>query len=1042
MPGEPVATLLKPLPEDATAFVGRREALGELRRMMDQARLLTLTGPGGTGKTRLALHLARGVQERFSDGVVLVEYGAVRPGPAVSEAVMEALGVAAEPDMTGPARLAQHLRDREMLLLLDNCEHVVEDVAQLAASLLRFAPRVRILATSREPLAVAGEIVWAVPPLTVPGSGATSQAIEQSEAVRLFVDRAQAADPTFALDDDNASAVGAICRQLDGIPMAIELAAARIRALSPSQIQERLSDRFRLLASHSRTLVPRQQTLRALIDWSYDLLSEPERAVWRRMSVFVGGFTLEAAEWSAAGDDVEATDVLDLVSQLVDKSVFTRSGPERPERYRMLESIRTYGVERLREAGEEDGTLRRFLDFYVQLVRTNLAREKSDHRNDVPAGWSGEWPNMQAAAQVALRLQDREAAAAIAVGTAGLGLMGSRFAEAERLLRDLLELSRELETEEWAGAEIMLGTILGIRDPAGGEWRPVLEEGVRVARQIKSDYALGAGLNNLGVRLRDVGELEDAEACFAEAYRVWPHPLGLLNLAVIRLTRDDEESWRRLVDQAEEEANRKHDRRTAGFALLHRAEHAVRRREWAQAFQFLDAAERTMPPEERYADGELSGARALFLALTGDSQGALAQVTDFPPLAAYRLTCAATLLAASQCGWHHDVAVLTGILERTAEGPASYMRIEDDLREAQEQARTALGDSAWEALVREGSSLRGDDRGQAVLAVVARRSVVGAPSSDGDSMLDGAPLPEARPAEPPRHTASDADELAVVEGLSHLKLEELSVVGAYRRYDERVRNQLRDWHRRLVAPILRPTLVHENFLIWAAPGSGKSFLIQESARALGPAVQYVDINLARLSRDEFVARLAAVRAAEGPVLCLLDEIDARAGESWPYEECFSLLDLNLEADRQAVFVLVGSHPGGMAAMTEAIRSRSKGTDLLDRVPMNHRFEIPPPTIGDRLAIAAGQILEAARLRSDPVEEVEKLALYYALRDEALQTPRQLRDLAVAAVQNLPPGERRLKYDDLFYRGDTRSKEFWSQNPAARGLADRFIRLAV
>jgi hypothetical protein len=279
--------------------------------------------------------------------------------------------------------------------------------------------------------------------------------------------------------------------------------------------------------------------------------------------------------------------------------------------------------------------------------------------------------------------------------------------------------------------------------------------------------------------------------------------------------------------------------------------------------------------------------------------------------------------------------------------------------------------------------------------------------------------------------------------MDRVSLQELAVVGAYRRYDERVRNQLRDWRRRIAAPIVTPTIVHENFLIWAAPGSGKSFLIQETARALGDVVQYVEVNLARLAHDEFLVKLEEIREARGPVICLLDEVDARAEESWPYEESFAFLDLNLDPARQVVFVLVGSHPGGMAAMVESMRRRSKGTDLLDRVPTAHRFEIPAASLADRIAVITGQVMDASRSRGEPVDEIEKLALYYALRDPSLTTPRQLRDLAVAAVHNLPVGETRLKYDDLFYRGDHRSKDFWSHNlDASTALSDRFVRVSA
>jgi predicted ATPase len=1031
------------LPEETTRFIGRQEELRELEDLLADSRLVTLTGPGGTGKTRLALQLGRHLQAQYPDGVHLVEYGTVTHQGAVCEAVMEALAVQPAPDMSSQARLTQSLHDRTLLLILDNCEHLVAEVAQMAAGLLRFAPGVRILATSREPLMLAGEAVWPVQPLAVPaGERATPDGLQAFESVSLFLDRARSADPSFHLDDSNAAAVAEICRRLDGIPMAIELAAARVRTLTPAQIAERLGDRFRLLAGQVRGLMPRQQTLRALVDWSYDLLAEPERAIWRRLSVFAGSVPISGAEAVVSGDGVEAFEVLDLVSQLVDKSVLLRTTADGEARYQMLETLRAYGQDRLREAGEEEATLRRFLAWEVALVADTLRREKEG-----PGPHSGAadqlaigWPNVEQGARAAIRFHDAHAAAHVALAVAGLGLSGFRLDETEELLQQLVPLARGLDTEAAAASLVMFGTVMGLRQLDGEDWREALSEGIALARRVDSTYVLSAGLNNLGVRLRSVGDLDAADDCFREAYALSHHPDTLLNLATVLLARGDDEGWHRLIRETEEEGARVQDPRTLAYAFMHRAEYAIRHRDLEDALRQLEASLATLPPTDGIGVAEVSGVHALVLALSGHPEEALAEVARFPGLFATRTPILTALLSSGALGRHRETAVLAGLLERLTE--LDYMLLAPEVEAASGAARAALGDELFLRLTAEGRELRGADRAEPVRRTVAGDGEVRAVPSM--AVVD----PRERPPGPagsrrPRPEPDVDEALATVGALSRLSLEELSVVGAYRRFDEPVRNRLRDWHRRIAGPIMTPTSVHENFLIWAAPGSGKSFLIQETARVLNGRVAYFELNLARLPREEFVSRLHEVREHADPLICLLDEVDARGDETWPYEEAFSLLDLNLAPDRVAVFVLVGSHPGGMDAMAGAIKGRSKGTDMLDRVPASHRFDIPAPTLGDRIAIVTGQVLEAARLRGEPVEEVEKFALYYVLRDGGLETPRQLRDLAVAAVQHLPAGETRLKYDDLFYRGDTRGKDFWSGHAAAaRALSDRFVRIGA
>ncbi|WP_181727340.1 BTAD domain-containing putative transcriptional regulator [Streptomyces sp. PT12] len=349
------------LPAPVTELIGREKDLAGTGERLASARLVTLTGPGGVGKTRLALAAAARETGRFPDGVWLVELAAVT-GEGVPGAVAAVLGVRddARPGGSLDDQLTEALADRRALLVLDNCEHVVEAAAALASRLLKAAPGVRILATGREPLGVSGEVLFAVDPLGLPPEGATAPGdLAGSSAARLFVERAAAADPGFALDGGNAAAVAAVCRRLDGIPLALELAATRVRALGVGALAERLDDRFRLLASGPRDAPTRQRTLRAVLDWSWELLGEPERAVLRRLAVVVDGCTLEAAE--AVGG---ARDTVEVLARLVDRSlVIAGEG-----RYRLLESVAAYGLERLREAGEEERTRLRHAAFYGALA--------------------------------------------------------------------------------------------------------------------------------------------------------------------------------------------------------------------------------------------------------------------------------------------------------------------------------------------------------------------------------------------------------------------------------------------------------------------------------------------------------------------------------------------------------------------------------------------------------------------------------------------------------------------------------------------------
>lgn len=357
------------LPAELTSFVGRRRELTAIRSTLADARLLTLTGAGGVGKTRLSLHAGRELSRTMPDGVWLVELQELRNADLVPTAVMAMLGVRDQSDRSPVSLLVDYLAEKELLLILDNCEHLLDACSALVSAILQGTPGIRVLATSREPLKPDGEFVYPVPPLTIPeaSSAISIDQLSQFESVALFCDRAKAASGIFELSTDNHAAVVQLCRQLDGMPLALELAAVRVRALGVEEIVARLKDRFDLLKSGSRTAIPRQQTLRAAIDWSFDLLTPNEQAVFRKLAVFAGDFSLEAVEaiCATAPDTNEA--IVDLVSSLVEKSLVNRVGTDMRARFRLNDTMQQYALERLQDAGELDATRSKHLRWYGAL---------------------------------------------------------------------------------------------------------------------------------------------------------------------------------------------------------------------------------------------------------------------------------------------------------------------------------------------------------------------------------------------------------------------------------------------------------------------------------------------------------------------------------------------------------------------------------------------------------------------------------------------------------------------------------------------------
>ena len=364
------------LPIPRTSFVGRDRELVGVKRTLAMTRLLTLTGAGGCGKTRLALEVAGDLAGAYPDGVWLVELAEFSDPALVARRLAETLNVREQPDRPLAATLADSLRSRDLLLVMDNCEHLIDACARLADTLLEGCTRLRILATSREALNVTGEVVWRVRPLPIPGPqpSPTVEDLSTNESVRLFLERARSRLPDFGLTPQNARPVATICRELDGIPLAIELSTARMGALAVEQVAERLEDSLKLLTGGTRTAEPRQRTLRATLDWSHELLSESERTLFARLAVFAGGWTLEAAEAVGTGEGIEEGDVMDLLSRLVDKSLVLSEGVAAAPvatspRYTMLEPVRQYGGERLAASPEAEAVRRRHASWYFELAQ-------------------------------------------------------------------------------------------------------------------------------------------------------------------------------------------------------------------------------------------------------------------------------------------------------------------------------------------------------------------------------------------------------------------------------------------------------------------------------------------------------------------------------------------------------------------------------------------------------------------------------------------------------------------------------------------------
>jgi predicted ATPase/class 3 adenylate cyclase len=627
------------LPQQMTSFIGRERELTEVRKLLATARLLTLLGVGGIGKTRLSLQVAADAIDDYPDGVWLAELAPLADARLVPQAVASVLGVKEEAGRPVVEALVKYVKDRRLLLILDNCEHLLDACAELSKQLLQAGPNLRILASSREPMRVAGETTFPVPALAAPDpyEKFIHTALRQYEAAALFIDRAVAAQPAFEISEHNAAAVAEVCHRLDGIPLAIELAASRTRALSVETIAARLNDRFRLLTGGDRTALPRQQTLRALIDWSHDLLTEQESTLFRRLAVFAGGWTIEAAEAIGADGDIDEAGVLDLLSYLVEKSLVAVEAEGR--RYRLLDTVREYSNERLARSGEEKQVRDRHLAYYLALAekarpelfgalqgawlsRLDLERENllsahswCDRTEDgadsgvrlvyavKPYCFNrgllglGHRLTVEALARDGARGRNEARCRALADAGQYCSFMG-RYREAQAHLEESLAIAREIQNTGMVARALQpLGmALLGQGDIATAQ--RYLEEALTLAREQGDKRELAGAINALAQLHRIQSDLETAEPLYNQVVAIARElgdreiiAVGLLNLAMACLGRGTNERARTILLEALTIAQEIGSRPAGQSVVEVCAGLAALRKEWERTASFYGVAE-------------------------------------------------------------------------------------------------------------------------------------------------------------------------------------------------------------------------------------------------------------------------------------------------------------------------------------------------------------------------------------------------------------------------------------------------------------------
>jgi predicted ATPase/class 3 adenylate cyclase len=528
------------LPIQLTSFIGRDKEMTEVKKLLQSTRLLTLTGTGGCGKTRLALQVAADSLDGYPEGIWLAELAPLADPELVIQTVVGELGLQTETVGLSPGdarlldrplmdQLIEFLQPKKLLLVLDNCEHLIGACARLAEALLRTCPHLRVLATSREGLGIAGEVTYPVPSLTLPdfrqlsvGEADLISTLAQYEAIRLFVERAGAILPTFEMTNQNASAIAQICHRLDGIPLAIELAAARVKVLSVEQIARRLDDAFRLLTGGSRTALPRQQTLQAAMDWGYNLLSEPERALFRRLSVFAGGWTLEAAE-ALCNDKRETalwrfseSEVLDLLTNLVSKSLVTVEDQGEERRYRLLETVRQYGRDKLLNSGEVENARRRHRNFFLELAERAEPEVQGPDQQVWLERLEREHDNLRTALEWSVGVGEADVALRLAAALWWFWHVRGYWSEGRRWLEEALAKGQEAAAIERAKVLNGIG-VLAWRQGDYGDATRALEASLALYREADNQRGIAYAINVLGLVAHHQGDDDRARNLLEES---------------------------------------------------------------------------------------------------------------------------------------------------------------------------------------------------------------------------------------------------------------------------------------------------------------------------------------------------------------------------------------------------------------------------------------------------------------------------------------------------------------------------------------------
>ncbi|GDY31297.1 ATP-binding protein [Gandjariella thermophila] len=727
------------LPFDTTSFFGRRREIGQIRRLLSNYRVVTITGPGGVGKTRLAVRTAGDTGRAFRNNVWFVELGELRDPSLLGTTVAETLGLYDHTKRSPIDTVIDHVADSPTLLLLDNCEHLVDEVAAFVDRLIRNCPGLTVMATSRQSLGLVGESTFAVAPLQVPDPDhvRSPDAVMQYDSVLLFAERAAAVWPHFSVTEQNYRAVARLCHDLDGMPLAIELAAARLRALSLDQIVERLRERFRLLSGGARGAPTRQRTLRALIDWSYELCSERERHVWARAAVFSGSFDLAAAEY-VAGGGLDPADVYSTVDSLLDKSILMREEHGATVRYRMLETIREYGEDMLAEAGELTAVRRRHRDWYGRLAARFEAEWIGPHQVDWVRRLQREHPNLR----VALEFCAQEPGEAVA----GLRL-AARLDDYWAVRGLYTELRHWLDRTLRVATEPTPERVAGLRMNA---WYATLQGDIPAARRLLADAVMLNGA--LGVEAERAyliqatalgalfsGDRDTAVTLFGEA------------LAAFRAARDMRGELISLMLLGATVGL--HGDPEKGLALLHEcigkatALGEVGWRSWA-----LWEVTQIEVPYGSLDDADSAAREALELHQRLGMKLAMAFALDTLAWIAERRdqhTRAAELFGAASTLW-----------DAVGASPENYMGFETQHRRQWDRARKALGDAAFDAAFQHGRQLPTD---AAVNLALGRRPVEAA-----------APPPSPRKAPLTRREGEIAE--LVAEGMTNRDIAERLVI--------------------------------------------------------------------------------------------------------------------------------------------------------------------------------------------------------------------------------------------------------------------------